>query len=82
MWDKLKAICGRSLTIAWGYALAIFGSGMLCLDGLSLALGDASFNQQIQTVLGASPSVMAKWSYFAAAITIIARLRGIVASKP
>ena len=35
MWAKLKATCLHSLTIAWGYMLALVGGGMSLIDGIA-----------------------------------------------
>lgn len=81
IWDKLKAICGRSLTIAWGYLLAVFGAAMDNVDGAAALVGDPTFAQHVKTVIGTDPIILAKYAYVAAVVTISARLRGIVSKK-
>jgi hypothetical protein len=81
VWDKLKAACLRSLTIAWSYALGIVGVIMTNIDDLASLVADSSFGQQVQALIGADPKVLGKYLSIVAAITIASRLRGIVAKK-
>jgi hypothetical protein len=81
MWDKLKAACLRSLTVAWSCLLGIFSAALMNLDDLAALVGDSTFSQQVQGLIGADPKVLGKWLSIVAAITIASRLRGIVAKK-
>lgn len=81
VWDKIKAGCLRSLTIAWSYVVAAASAIMLKIDDLASLVGDATFGKQVEAVIGADPKVLGKWLGIAALITIVSRLRGIVA-KP
>lgn len=81
MWDKLKAMCLRSLTMAWSYVLAVVGAVMTRIDDLAALVGDSSFGQQVQNIIGADPKVLGKYLSIVALITIASRVRGIVAKK-
>ena len=47
MIGRIKAFCLHSLTIAWGYLLAITGSAMVLLDNIGDALGDPALKDQL-----------------------------------
>jgi len=81
LWDKLKAFCFRSLTIAWSYALGLTGAAMTRIDDLAALVGDAAFTSQVQAVIGADPKVIGKYLSLAALVTIASRLRGVIAGK-
>jgi hypothetical protein len=82
VFDKIKTACFRSLTMAWSYLLGLIGGAMQQIDSLAALVGDASFGQQVQNIIGADPKVIGKYMSVVAAITIASRLRGIVAAKP
>ena len=44
---KIKVFCLNSLTIAWGYLLAIGGALLQAVDAASDALGDPSLKDQV-----------------------------------
>lgn len=81
LWSRLKAACFRSLTIAWSYLLGAIAVLMQRIDDLAVMVGDASFSQQVQNIIGTDPKVLGKYLSIAAAITIVSRLRGVFAKK-
>ncbi len=80
-WDRLKAFCFRSLTIAWSYLLGLAGAALARIDDLAALVGDAAFTQQVQALIGADPKAIGKYLSLAALITIASRLRGVIAAK-
>jgi hypothetical protein len=80
-WDKLKAACFRSLTIAWSYVLGALGALMQSIDSLAALFGDDSFSAQVKTLIGTDPKLLGKWLSITALVTIVSRLRGVFARK-
>jgi hypothetical protein len=76
MWRKLKASCLNSLTIAWGYALALVGGGMSLIDILADALGDPSLKDQISAAVGDARTT-GRILLAISIVTILARLRSL-----
>lgn len=74
--SKVKAFCLNSLTIAWGYFLALVGSVMECIDGLADALGDPHLKEQITQVVG-DAKTLGRIMLGISVITIIARMRSL-----
>jgi hypothetical protein len=81
LWDKLKAACFRSLTVAWSYVLGIASAALIRIDDLAALLGDAAFTSQVQAVVGADPKVIGRYLSLAALITIASRMRGVIAGR-
>jgi len=76
MWDKLKAFCLHSLTVAWGYCLAFVGVTMQSLDAVADALGDPNLKDQISASIG-DAKMAGRVLLGISIVTIIARLRSI-----
>lgn len=74
MWGKVKASCLHSLTMAWGYCLAIVGAAMQGLDMFADALGDPNLRDQVSAAVGDTRTV-GRILLCVSIITIIARLR-------
>jgi hypothetical protein len=74
MWAKAKALCLHSLTIAWGYCLAIAGAAMQGLDTLADAVGDPNLKDQISAAIGDTRTV-GRILLGVSIVTLIARLR-------
>jgi hypothetical protein len=73
---KLKAFCLGSLTIAWGYCLAVAGAVMQAVDVVTDALGDPSVKDQIAAAIG-DPKTVGRILLGVSIVTIIARLRSL-----
>jgi len=73
---KLKTLCLNSLTIAWGYLLAITGAIMQAIDVTADALGDPGIKDQLSAAIG-DPKTVGRVLLGVAIITIIARLRSL-----
>jgi len=76
MLGKLKAICLHSLTVAWGYILAITGAAMTIIDNIGDALGDPNLRDQINNAIG-DTRVAGRVLLGISIITILARLRSL-----
>lgn len=75
-WASIWALCGKSLTIAWSYAVIALGAAVQAIDPLAAALGDPELRQQITSAF-ADPKVIGYITIAMSVITILARLRGI-----
>jgi hypothetical protein len=76
MISKVKAFCLHSLTVAWGYALAIAGGAMSIIDNIGDALGDPALKDQIGAAVGDAKTA-GRILLCISIITILARLRSI-----
>jgi len=76
MLGKFKAICLHSLTVAWGYVLAITGAMMTAIDNIGDALGDPNLREQINNAIG-DTRVAGRILLGISVITILARLRSL-----
>ncbi len=76
MLGRLKAICLHSLTVAWGYVLAITGGVMTGIDNVGEALGDPNLRDQINNAIG-DTRVAGRILLGISVITILARLRSL-----
>ena len=76
MLGKLKAICLHSLTVAWGYVLAVTGGAMTAIDNIGEALGDPNLRDQINNAIG-DTRVAGRILLGISIITILARLRSL-----
>lgn len=76
-WQKVWAMCGRSVTIVWGLALQLVGQALQWIDPIASALGDPELRTQITDALQTNPKVLGYVLMAISFITIAARLRGI-----
>ena len=76
MWEKIKVACMRSLTIAWGYVMALASALLSAVDLVGQALGDPTLKDQISAAIG-DPATAARILAVCSIITILARLRGL-----
>ena len=76
MFAKIKAACLHSLTIAWGYLLAIAAGVMTAIDNIGDALGDPNLRDQINSAFG-DAKVAGRVLIGISIITILARLRSL-----
>jgi hypothetical protein len=70
----MKTACLHSLTIAWGYCLALLGILMSAIDGISDALGDPALKDQISAAVGDARTT-GRILLGISLVTIVARLR-------
>lgn len=76
-WQKVWAVCGKSITMAWSYGLMVIGGIFNQLDNIATTLGDPSFKQQVADVLHADPKALGYFAMLVSAVTIAARLRSL-----
>lgn len=76
IWQKIKASCLRSLTIAWGYVLAFTGSVLAMIDSISDALGDPGLKDQVSAAFGDARTT-GRILLVISLLTILARLRSL-----
>jgi hypothetical protein len=81
-WERVKAICFRSLTIAWAYVLGLFGMAMGVIEQVAIVLQDPTIVQKVTEMLGGtSPRVLAAFSLVVSMVTLVTRARGLLAGK-
>jgi hypothetical protein len=76
MWARIKACCLNSLTVAWGYCLALAGAAMQGIDTVADALGDPTLRDQISAAIG-DAKIVGRILLGVSIITIVARLRSL-----
>lgn len=76
-WQKAWAVCGKSITMVWSWALMVIGGVFNQLDNIASTLGDPSFKQQVADVLHADPKALGYFAMVVSAVTIAARLRSL-----
>ncbi|HWZ39332.1 MAG TPA: hypothetical protein VNY08_13625 [Bradyrhizobium sp.] len=76
MWGRIKSTCLHSLTIAWGYVLAIVGGVMSIIDNVGDALGDPGLKDQISAAIG-DARIAGRVLLGISIVTILARLRSL-----
>ena len=76
-WAKVWAICGKSITVLWGYILGGIGSALALAEPLSTALGDPDLNGKITSALQNNPQYLGYFTIAVSVITIAARLRSV-----
>jgi len=76
MFAKVRAFCLHSLTVAWGYCLAVFGAAMSFVDSIGDALGDPNFKDQISAAIGDTKTA-GRILLGISIVTILVRLRSL-----
>ena len=76
MLTKLKAFCLNSLTIAWGYFLALAGVMLQLVDAAGDVVGDPGFKDQVSAAVG-DPTWSGRVLLIISIVTLAARLRSV-----
>ena len=76
MTGRIKAFCLHSVTIAWGYLLAIAGCALAFIDNVGDALGDPTLRDQLSAAIGDTKTT-GRVLLSISVITILARLRSL-----
>jgi len=76
MLTKVKAFCLNSLTIAWGYLLALAGVMLQLVDAAGDVLGDPGFKDQVSAAVG-DPTWAGRVLLAISIVTLAARLRSV-----
>lgn len=77
-WSKVWAVCGKSLTIAWGYVVGGVGSGLALLDPVANAIGDPDLKTQLTNALQSNPQILGYILAGISVVTIMARVRSLM----
>ena len=73
---RLKSLCLHSLTVAWGYALAIAGGLISIIDNVADVLGDPGLKDQISAAIG-DTRIAGRVLLGISVVTILVRLRSL-----
>lgn len=76
-WAKVWAICGKSMTMLWGYVLGGLGAVLSLMQPIANAVGDPDLKDQVTNLLQSDPKILGYVTIGISVITIIARLRTI-----
>lgn len=76
MFAKVKALCLNSVTIAWGYLLALLGVLLQVVDAASDVLGDPAIKDEVAAAVG-DPTWSGRALLAISIVTLAARLRSI-----
>jgi hypothetical protein len=76
MLARLKSLCLHSLTVAWGYVLAIAGGLISIIDNVADALGDPGLKDQISAAIG-DARIAGRILLGISVVTILVRLRSL-----
>lgn len=76
MLRNIKKACLNSLTIAWGYCLALVGAALQVVDVIADSLSDPEIGSQISSAIG-DPRIAGRILLGISLITIVARLRSL-----
>ena len=76
MWARIKVCCLNSLTVAWGYCLALVGAVMQAVDTIADSLADPDLKDQVSAAIGDTKAV-GRILLGISIVTIIARLRSL-----
>lgn len=76
-WQKVWALCGKSVTLAFAYVVQATSWLLQWIDPLASMVGDPDLRQQITETLSSNPKLLGYVLMAISAITIAARLRSI-----
>ncbi len=76
MFAKAKTLCLNSLTVAWGYLLALVGLTLQAVDAAGDVLGDPAIKEQVSAAIG-DPAWSGRVLLAISIVTLAARLRSI-----
>lgn len=76
-WGKVWAVCGKSVTMAWGYFLMVAGLAFNQLDNIAATLGDPNFKAQVADFLHSDPKYLGYFAMLVSGVTIASRLRSL-----
>lgn len=76
-WQKVWALCGKSVTMAFAYFIQALSWALQWCDPIASFLGDPDLKQQITDGLQANPKVLGYILMGISFVTIAARIRSI-----
>src|SRR5262245_59341515 len=74
-WAKVSVLAGHSLSIAWGYFMALVGMLTQTIDVIGPMLGDPDLKQQLTDALSANPKTLGQVLMAISVVTILVRIR-------
>jgi len=74
--ERVIVLCLNSLTIAWGYLLALLGAMLQVVDAAGDVLGDPAIKDQVSAAVG-DPTWSGRVLLAISIVTLAARLRSI-----
>jgi hypothetical protein len=77
LWNKIKAACLGSITMAWSYIVSVTGAIFTNIDALATVMGDPNLTAQLQSVIGDAKAI-GKWLLAVGVVTALARLKSLV----
>jgi hypothetical protein len=77
-WQKVWALCGKSVTLAFAYVIQALSWLLQWIDPIASMVGDPDLRQQITENLGSNPKLLGYVLMGISFITIAARVRSLV----
>lgn len=77
-WQKVWALCGKSVTLAFAYVLQLLSQALQWIDPLASFFGDPDLRAQLTETLQANPKVLGYVLMAISFVTIAARVRSII----
>ncbi|KQW22156.1 hypothetical protein ASC80_01795 [Afipia sp. Root123D2] len=77
-WQKVWALCGKSVTLAFAYVIQGISWALQWIDPIANFLGDPDFRQQLTETLQANPKILGWVLMGISAVTIAARMRSLM----
>lgn len=77
-WQKVWALCGKSVTLAFAYVVQALSWLLQWIDPIAAFFGDPDFRTQLTETLQANPKFLGYVLMAISAVTIAARVRSFV----
>lgn len=77
-WQKVWALCGKSVTMAFAYVIQALSWALQWMDPIANFFGDPDLRQQLTEMLQANPKVLGYVLMAISFATIAARVRSLV----
>jgi hypothetical protein len=78
MWNRLKAACLHSATVALSYITLVVGFVINNLDAISSVVGTQDFKDNLAIIVGNDPVVLGRWMMIISIIVFLGRLRSLI----
>ncbi len=78
LWDKIKAACFRSATVACTYVAAAISFVWMNIDTIASLVGDPNLGGKISDAIQRHPKWVGVWTLILALVMFIARMRSII----
>lgn len=77
MWNKLKAACGHSLTVAVSYVFLGLSVVLEFVDTVAVFVTDQDINALLSQMLGTDSKMLGRYMAGVSLITLVARTRSL-----